>query len=160
MIYLQVSRYTINGLGNLRNFMKDKIIQEKFYAGGFLFDPKTKSVLLHKRDAEAEINPDYWAFFGGLSEGGEKPKSTFAREIQEELGIKIEEDRIKLLCDYFNEELKTHRYIFYIESDLDKSQMHLTEGEDFDWVSIDKVFDYNLTKKTFQDLKVFKDLYI
>lgn len=127
----------------------------KFYSGGFLYNLKAGSILLHKRDSRAKVNPNQWAFFGGLNEKGETPKQTFVREIQEELGIKILEDRIVPLCDYLNEELQTYRHVFFVESDLDKSQMRLTEGEDVDWIPLDKVFEYNLTGKTVGDLKLF-----
>jgi len=113
------------------------------------------SVLLHKRDSAAKVNPDKWAFFGGLSEGNETPKQTFAREIEEELCIKIPEERIEALCDYLNEELETYRYVFFSASDLDKNQMSLKEGADFDWISLDDVFNYDVTEKTVIDLKYF-----
>lgn len=129
--------------------------QERFYAGGFLYNPKTRSVLLHKRDSKAKVNPNLWAFFGGLSEGSESPKQTFMREMNEELGIRIPEENIRSLCDYLNEELRTHRYIFFVESDLEKSKMRLMEGEDFDWIPLDNVFGYSLTEKSVKDLKLF-----
>jgi 8-oxo-dGTP pyrophosphatase MutT (NUDIX family) len=129
--------------------------QEKFYAGGFLYNPKERAVLLHKRDAKAPVNPNFWAFFGGLNEGNETPKQTFQRELNEELDIDIPEDKILPLCDYLNEELQTYRYVFYVESDLPKAQMRLSEGEDFEWISLDKVFDYVLTEKSVRDLKTF-----
>jgi len=129
--------------------------KEKFYAGGFLYNPKAKSVLLHKRDAKTKMNPDKWAFFGGLNEEDETPEQTFVREIREELNIKIPENKIRPLCDYLNEELQTYRYVFYIESELEKSQMKLGEGEDFDWIPLNKVFNYDLTEKTERDLKTF-----
>ncbi len=47
---------------------------DKFYAGGFLYNPKIKAVLLHKRDDKTTFNPNKWAFFGGLNEPGETPK--------------------------------------------------------------------------------------
>lgn len=128
---------------------------DKFYSGGFLYNPKTRAVLLHKRDSETKLNPGRWAFFGGLNEGNERPEQTFIREIQEELNIKILEGKVKLLCDYFNDELQTYRYVFFIENDLEKIQMKLNEGEDFDWISLDKVFNYDLTEKTKRDLKTF-----
>lgn len=133
--------------------------ESKFYAGGFLYNPKERSVLLHKRDAKAKVNPNSWAFFGGLNEGNETPKQTFRREFQEELGIEITEDKIMPLCDYFNEELQTYRYVFFVESDLPKEQMNLTEGEDFDWVPLKGVFRYNLTEKTIRDLRTFMELH-
>lgn len=126
-----------------------------FWAGGFLYNPKIYSVLLHKRDGKARVNPDKWAFFGGLNEGNETPKQTFMREFREELGVEIREDEIKPLCDYLNEELQTYRYVFYVGSELEKSQMRLGEGEGFDWIPLDKVFEYDLTEKTRRDLKIF-----
>lgn len=127
----------------------------KFYAGGFLYNPKDQTILLHKRDAKAKVNPNSWAFFGGLNNGKETPKQTFKRELLEELNINIPENEIKSLCDYFNQELETYRYVFFVESDLKKEQMQLSEGEDFDWIPLDKVFHYLLTEKSVRDLKLF-----
>ena len=129
--------------------------QDKFWAGGFLYNPKKNSVLLHKRDTNAEVNPNKWAFFGGLNEKGEMPKATFRREFKEELNIDIKEEEIKPLCEYSNEEQRTYRYAFFAHSDLEKSEMQLGEGEGFDWIPLDKVFDYDLTEKTERDLKLF-----
>jgi 8-oxo-dGTP pyrophosphatase MutT (NUDIX family) len=128
---------------------------EKFYAGGFLYNPKTEAVLLHKRDARARINPSSWAFFGGLNEAGETPPETFARELKEELNIDIRLDEIVPLCDYLNEELDTYRHVFFVKSELEKLQMCLGEGEDFEWIGLDRVFGYDLTEKTARDLRLF-----
>jgi len=136
----------VGSLGIIKSAMGSRNMKkEKFYAGGFLYNPKTRSVLLHKRDSKAKVNPSQWAFFGGLNKENETPKQTFVRELEEELGIKIPEEKIMPLCDYLNEELQTYRYVFFVESDLDKSQMQLTEGEYFDWIPLDKVFEYVLT---------------
>lgn len=141
---------------NIRNVMVSE--STKFWAGGFLYNPEINSVLLHKRDTQTKINPNQWAFFGGLNEGNETPKQVFARELQEELTVEIPGEEIKPLCDYFNEELRTYRYVFFVESDLEKSKMSLREGEGFDWILLNKVFDYDLTEKTKRDLKTFMRL--
>lgn len=132
---------------------------DKYYSGGFLYNPKTRSVLLHKRDAKTKDNPKQWAFFGGSSEASETSLDTFVREMKEELSIDITKDRVKPLCDYFNAERRTHRNIFFVESDLKKEQMRLGEGEDFDWIPLDKVFEYDLTEKTIRDLELFLRIY-
>ena len=129
--------------------------KEKFYAGGFLYNPKTKSILLHKRDSKTKVNPEKWAFFGGLNEQNETPMQTFQREIREEISVEILENEISLLCNYFNDDFKTYRYVFFAKSDLDKSKMCLTEGDDFNWIPLNKVFQYDLTEKTINDLKLF-----
>jgi|SRR3989344_6503253 len=126
-----------------------------FFAGGFLYNPKTKSVLLHLRDNKTPNSPNQWAFFGGTNEGDESPKECLIRELNEELGIDIPEQDIKPVCDYLNTNRGTWRYVFYIQSELDKSQMKLGEGADFDWIPLTEVFDYDLSEKTADDLKIF-----
>jgi len=120
-----------------------------------LYNPSTKSVLLHKRDSNTKFNPNKWGLFGGLSEGEETPEQTFTREVKEELNIEIPKDKVVPLCDYLNEDFQTYRYVFFVESELEKSQMQLSEGEDFDWILLDEVFNYDLTKQTRRDLKTF-----
>lgn len=104
----------------------------KFYSGGFLYNPRTRQVLLHKRDNRTDDNPDSWAFFGGLNENTENPPETFAREIKEELGLAFTQPDIQPLCDYFNPDFNTHRHVFFIQIELPKSAMTLAEGADFD----------------------------
>lgn len=127
----------------------------KFYAGGFFYNPERKEVLLHKRDDKTHINPNKWTFFGGSSEGVEKPPETFIREIEEELGVKLFEKEVMSLCDYLNEQENIWRHVFYVVSDKQKSEMVLGEGADFDWISLDKVFEYDLSEKTIRDLNTF-----
>lgn len=132
---------------------------EKFYAGGFLYNPKTKCVLLHKRDGSTKFNPNKWAFFGGLNEGSEMPVQTFTREVKEELDVDVSEGSVKTLCHYLNEELQTYRYVFFAESELEKSEMRLGEGAGYDWILLDEVFVYDLTEKTRLDLEKFVQNY-
>ncbi len=128
---------------------------KKFWAGGFLYNPQNYSVFLHKRDGNTKFNPNRWAFFGGLSEGGEKPIDCFIRELSEEIGVNFRKEEVLFLRDYFNEEFQTHRFVFYIISSKDKKHFRLGEGADFDWISLDRLDDYNLTEKTMLDLIFF-----
>lgn len=128
---------------------------KRFWAGGFLYNPVTHCVLLHKRDNKTIYNPNLWAFFGGLCEGDETPEQTFIREIGEELEIKIDKSDISPLCKYLNEELDTYRYVFFVESSKKKSEMNLTEGAGFDWISIDDIFGLEMTKHTEKNLELF-----
>ena len=128
---------------------------EKFYSGGFLYNPETSSILLHKRDANTKFNPNMWAFFGGLNEEGETPKECFIRELKEELNIDVAKSNVISLCDYLNEELNTYRYVFFVKSDLSKEEMTLGEGAGFDWVPISELDKYDLTEKTKIDIDVF-----
>jgi 8-oxo-dGTP pyrophosphatase MutT (NUDIX family) len=93
-----------------------------------------------------------------LNEPGETPKQALRRELKEELGIVVTEAEIQPLCDYFNEEFGTYRYVFFVESELPKSQMRLGEGAGFDWIALEKVFEYNLSEKPRKDLEVFAEV--
>lgn len=126
-----------------------------FWSGGFLYNPDEKEVLLHKRDGNTAFNPNMWAFFGGLQENEETPLDCFVRELEEELSINIDRSHVVPLIDYLNEEFDTYRYVFYLESQLKPSEMELTEGESIEWVSIDRLNEYDLTEKTERDLKTF-----
>ena len=125
------------------------------YAGGFLFNPEAKSVLLHLRDHNTKFAPGMWSFFGGLCENGETPSQGFVRELKEELAIDIKESQLIPLRSYLNEKLQTYRHVFYVLSALPKSEMTLGEGAGFDWVPLETVFSFDLTDKVRDDLTYF-----
>lgn len=127
----------------------------KFWSGGFLYNPRNEAVLLHERDSNTKFNPNTWAFFGGLSENSESSIDTFLREMSEEIGIKFDEKEVIPLCNYFNEEFQTHRFVFYITSARDISDFTLAEGTGLAWVSLNNLHDYKLSSKTSVDLKLF-----
>lgn len=129
--------------------------QTTFYAGGFLYNPHRREVLLHLRDGNTSVNPHKWAFFGGTSEGNETPRECCVREWKEELGITVNPEQLIPVCDYLNTDRNTWRYIYMFPSDLEKDRMQLAEGAGFDWIPLEKVFEYALTDKTVLDLRLF-----
>jgi 8-oxo-dGTP diphosphatase len=82
-----------------------------FFVAAFLYNPKTREVLLQKRDMKAQANPGLWGFFGGSSEGDETPPESLFRELKEELGIEIDINQIVLIRNYFNEKFQRQSYI-------------------------------------------------
>lgn len=136
--------------------MEDK--RKKFWAGGFLYDSETKRVLLQKRDSKAPINPNKWGFFGGTNEGVETPEECLIREWQEELEVKINAKDLIPLRDYLNDDYDAWRYVFFIKSNLKKSQMKLGEGSDFDWVLLNEAIGYDASNKTTKDLQFFLEM--
>jgi len=130
---------------------------QRFYSWGFFYDKVSNSVLLHLRDENTSYNPNCWAFFGGLSEWYETPLQCFKREIREELGIDLDDSEINYLCDYFNEEFKVHRYVFFVEKNVSIEEINLMEGKSIKRIKLEDVFNYNLTDKTRKDLLYFLD---
>lgn len=128
---------------------------EKFWAGGFLYDRKGESVFLHKRDGNTRVNPNKWAFFGGLNEGPETFVECFMRELHEENGLAIQPSEAIFLREYMNTDLNTYRVVFYVESDISEDKLRLGEGAGFGWVPIAKISEYDLTDKTQDDIAYF-----
>lgn len=128
---------------------------KKFFSCGFLYNPKMNSLFLHQRDGNTNFNPYAWAFFGGLNEGNETEKECFKRELFEETGLDVPLHEIIYLDDYFNVELSTHRFIYYVISEAEKKDLKLGEGAGFDWISVSKLSEMKLTEKTERDLKTF-----
>ena len=128
-----------------------------FYAGGFLYDSINQKVLLHKRDDKTKNNPNTWAFFGGLSKNSETPIETFKRELREEIDVRLKDDSIEKLTNYFNPDFSTHRYVFYALFE-ETSNLKLREGESYGWFTLKETFSQNLTKRTKQDLSFFMNI--
>ena len=132
--------------------------KNKFWAGGFLYNPETKRVLLQKRDSKAPINPNIWGFFGGAGEEGETPEECVIREWREELGIEVDKKDLIPFRDYLNEDYDAWRYVFYVKSNRPKSEITLNEGADFDWVPLKEAIYYDASDKTVKDLQLFLEM--
>jgi len=131
-------------------------VKRPFAANGFLYNPASKEVLLHLRDGNTQWSPHKWSFFGGRAEGDEEPVECFVREIGEELMVTIDPKDAVFLRQHDDENDENWRqYSFYIESDMPKSAMTLTEGADFDWIPIKKIFDYDLADEVRTSLELF-----
>ncbi len=128
---------------------------KKFASAGFLYNPKTESVLLHLRDGNTTFNPNKWSLFGGLGEGDETPLEAFIREIYEEIGLVIESKNVIFLSEYLNEAIDTAKYTFFVVSDIDISALKLGEGAGFEWVKLSDLERYDLTVGTRRDLLYF-----
>lgn len=127
-----------------------------FWAGGFLYNPQTKEVMMHFRDGKTNVNPYKWGFFGGSSEENETPAQCFIRELKEELNIAFEPEELISLDSYVNEEQMTMRNVFCVQrNNWDNSLFSLREGGGFAWIPLDKIFDYDLSSKSLPDLKKF-----
>lgn len=128
------------------------------FAGAVIFNPLTKKVLMHHRDAKAPINPNLWGFFGGKIEVGESPTEALIRELKEEIGLEVLGQTIKPLSEYVANfpERPTHRHTFIIRTQVDKDSLALTEGAGLDWFSVEEALKLDLTKHTRQDLEYFK----
>ncbi len=140
-------------------------MSEKYFAGGFLFHPPSRSVLLQFRGSKTVHSPNTWCFLGGWSENedGDDPAATWRREMREELGITIPPKDTVALTDYLPHSNPYHRYIFYSPWPSLSDDFHLAEDETdlaaVKWFTIDEAltFPILLTDGTRRDLLLFRE---
>ncbi len=130
-------------------------VSEPFAAGCFLYDRDRQSVLLHKRDGNAPVNPSKWAFFGGHGEPGETDVACCLRELAEEIGLVLQAADLRRLRSYMNTEAGQYRVVFYVEKRVELDQLVLGEGEGFAWIELSKVDELDLSARARDDLRYF-----
>ncbi|HUQ61153.1 NUDIX hydrolase [Lentzea sp.] len=92
-------------------------------------------VLLYLRDDKPTIKfPDTWCLPGGYVEPGEQPHECVTREIEEEMGVVLDDVRplVSATRSYGVE------HTFWTRVDLDLSEVVLTEGQRLRWFSRDE----------------------
>lgn len=136
------------------------MVPDKYFAGGFLYNPDTNQVLLHLRDGKTVNNPNTWSIFGGANELEDKniPINTFIREIREEIGIILLAENVTFLRDFFSDKFNIHRFSFYAIDRTPANKIVLSEGADFKWVNLEEALIMGIGDKTKQDLVLFKNL--
>ena len=130
-------------------------VPEPFGAACFLYDRATQSVLLHRRDGKTTVNPHKWALFGGHGEPGETDVACCLRELEEEIGLRLEPRELKRLRRYMNAEARQYRVVFYVEKRVELAELVLGEGAGFAWVELAKLDALDLSARAREDLRYF-----
>lgn len=99
-----------------------------------LYDRAGKMLLQHRTN-NAEIMPNYWAFFGGGVEGNETPEKAIKREAKEELNYDLAGPRLiyenEITVPGTNE--KRLLSVFIEPFDCNKNVLKLGEGQGWGW---------------------------
>ena len=89
-------------------------------------------VLLYLRDDKPTIKfPNTWCLPGGYVEEGEQPHECIRREIDEEMGVLLDEQAVRPLVSATRSYGVEHT--FWTEIDLDLDRVVLTEGQRLKW---------------------------
>jgi 8-oxo-dGTP diphosphatase len=78
-----------------------------------------------------------WGLFGGLIDAAETPKETALREIQEELLITLDPNRLSLYRKHYIPEQRLTTWVFHYTVDGELDNAILQEGQMWDFIGSD-----------------------
>ena len=123
---------------------------------------KNGEILLTQRELDKH-NGGKWEPTTGLVVSGESSLQGILRELNEEIGININQSEIKLVKEIVEErrDISFFRNIYLIKKDIDLKAIKYNDGEvvNAKYVTIDEFNSMLLNSETLEYLKYFSDLY-
>ena len=115
-------------------------------ATALLFDADGK-LLIYLRDDKPDIPfPNYWDLFGGHVEKGETPEVALVREVQEELGIEIENyQHFKTYHCMEGDARPNIKHVYSVQITQVASELTLYEGQYHKGIDIDQRHKYQFS---------------
>ncbi len=125
-------------------------MQKNFYASGFLYNLKTRQILLLK-PAQQDDSLTKWSMFGGEGQEGEDAPMAFGRIVKELLDLELKTKQICPVYDYFHEAMDKFNYVFYAEV---KKPLDETKLNNLSWVTFQETLKLVFSSHTKQDVIV------
>ena len=126
-------------------------------------------VLLQKRTANKKLNPNKWAKTGGQIDSGETPEEAIIREVEEEIGIRIPKEQIKVV-DIFKKNNKNpqfaYQFVFVVNYKIEEYKLQKEEVSEVKYTTIEDIEmakknnDANYTFCNWSDDDFFKEMQI
>ncbi len=116
-------------------------------------DSVSGKMLMQHRGTDAPISPNKWGLFGGHIEEGETAGICIQRELEEEIGVRVDAKAFELLRAYVSEN-GNDRNVFLVKLPM-TTKIVLGEGQGYEWISPDEIFSYDLTSPTKNDMEFF-----
>lgn len=98
----------------------------KMPVAGVILHRDGKVLMQHRDDKPEIVWPNAWAIFGGHLDPGEDPEDGARREIEEELGLRLE-GPLELVYD--EADGHRHRFFYAAELTVDVEALTLMEGQ-------------------------------
>ncbi len=117
-----------------------------------------RRMLIQQRSANLDILPGKWAITGGSAVSGETPLSAACRELYEEVGIKAEENELRLIKTYRGRNDFVYVYALHKTVSMNQIIMQEAEVQAIKWVSTEDLREM-VAEKKFHPYSYLPDLY-
>lgn len=117
-------------------------------------------LLIQKRRNDLERNPGKWAFTGGAVDTGENSIEGAIREVQEELNITVEEEKIELLLTFKREHGFVDVFLVKKDFDIEDVKVQEEEVEKVKWVSLKELNSMLENDEFVKSVKLYYELFI
>ena len=96
-----------------------------------IFTNKRGEVLLQKKDLTFKRWPGRWSFFGGGLEQNENPAEALRREVKEEIGYDLTDEKLFTVYDYVDADRQGKMHIYTANFNESISSISIGEGAGF-----------------------------
>jgi isopentenyldiphosphate isomerase len=129
--------------GNLTGYTKTKDdvwTSEEYHLGASLWIVNNDGdLLIQKRAASKRRHPNVWCNIGGSVIAGESSRQGCVREVEEEIGIKVNEESLALLQRMVFKNTISDDYILIYDFPIEKVVIQQEEVSEVKWASIDEI---------------------
>lgn len=153
--------------GNELNYTKgrnEELAENEYALVTHLWIRNSKGeILTQQRSLYKKVDPGFWSITAGFVSCGEDTIHTIARELKEELGVRVELDELKLHKRMFPKSDARHNHIvdvYILEKDVDLKDIvfQFEEVMDATYRTEDEMIQM-MSNKEFMDFRTYYDNY-
>lgn len=127
-------------------------MHKDFYASGFLYHIPSEQILLQQHQ-DSNSTSLTWSLFGGLMQPQESFKTAFQRIMYTSLKIRLIEETIFDVYDYFNENLGKNNGVVYAEL-AELEHFSAKKNITFTWVNTRNINKLPISKQMKHDITI------
>lgn len=139
----------------------DKLLYGEYHLAAEIWIVNSSSeILIQKRSSNREVLPNIWGLTTGCMISGENSLIGSIREVNEEIGVPLIEDDLKLIRRIIRTDMIWDIYFVRKDYDLSKVILQPEEVSDIKWVSTKKFKEMILNGEIFEYPEIYEILSI
>lgn len=118
----------------------DVFLEDEYHLGASLWILDSQGrMLIQKRAPSKRIHPNKWGHPGGAVQAGEKSEQGCVREVEEEIGLKLDVRDITLFSRVFQNDSIYDDYFVIFDFPIENAVLPENEVSEIKWATIEEV---------------------